>query len=295
MGKNEFPDWLKSRLTRKKQAESLKNTFKTKNLHTVCEEAKCPNIGECFREGTATFLIMGNICTRNCGFCSIQTGIPKPLDESEPVRIARQIKQMKLKYTVLTSPTRDDLDDGGSSFFASTVKKIKEINFSTGVEVLIPDFKGNMSALETVLSSGVNVLNHNIETVKRLYPKVRSQGDYNRTLDILKKAFSNSSGFPIKSGFMVGLGEKKVEIKELLEDLRAVGCNIITVGQYLRPTLRQLPVFRYLHPEEFKEIEEMAYGIGFDCVVSGPLVRSSYKAEEIFSLFRKDPSDQLNG
>lgn len=295
MGKNEFPDWLKSKLTRKKQAESLKNIFKTKNLHTVCEEAKCPNIGECFSRRTATFLIMGNICTRNCGFCSIQTGIPKPLDESEPVRIARQIKQMKLKYAVLTSPTRDDLDDGGASFFAGTVKKIKEINFSTGIEVLIPDFKGDMNALNTVLSSGIDVINHNIETVKRLYPQVRSQGDYDRTLSILKNSSSNRSGFPVKSGFMVGLGEKKEEIKELLEDLRAVGCNIITMGQYLRPTLRQLPVVRYLRPEEFKEIEEMAYGIGFDCVVSGPLVRSSYKAEETLLSFKKNSFNKLNG
>lgn len=288
METNEFPDWLKSKLTRKKQAESLKNILKSKNLHTVCEEAKCPNIGECFSKRTATFLILGNICTRNCTFCSIKKGVPDELDKSEPVRVARQIKQMKLKYVVLTSPSRDDLDDGGATFFASTVKKIKEIIFSAGVEVLIPDFKGDMSALKAVLSSGIDVLNHNIETVKRLYPQVRPQADYDRTLRILKESSSSSTGFPVKSGFMVGLGEKKEEIKELLEDLRSAGCNIITVGQYLRPTLRQLPVVRYLHPEEFKEIENLAYGIGFDCVVSGPLVRSSYKAEEVLLSFKKN-------
>jgi lipoic acid synthetase len=293
VGTSEFPDWIKNKLSRKKQADNLKNLFKSKNLHTVCEEAKCPNIGECFGKGTATFLIMGNICTRNCAFCSIKKGDPDALDKSEPIRVAQQIKQMKLKYAVLTSPTRDDLDDGGASFFACTVKKIKEINFSTGVEVLIPDFKGDVSVLETVLSSGIDVLNHNIETVKRLYPEVRPQADYERTLCILKETSVNGAGLPVKSGFMVGLGEKKDEIKELLEDLRTAGCNIITVGQYLRPTLRQLPVVRYLHPEEFEEIEDLAYGIGFDCVVSGPLVRSSYRAEEIFSSLRKDSSDQL--
>jgi lipoic acid synthetase len=295
VGGAELPDWLKSKLSRKKQAESLKNTLKSKNLHTVCEEAKCPNIGECFSKGTATFLIMGKICARNCVFCSIEKGIPDALDKSEPVRVARQIKQMKLKYAVLTSPSRDDLDDGGASFFARTVKKIKEINFSTGVEVLIPDFKGDISALKTVLLAGIDVLNHNIETVKRLYPRVRPRADYERTLSILREASVRNTGFYVKSGFMVGLGEKKSEVVQLLRDLKSTGCNIITIGQYLRPTLRQLPVIRYLRPEEFKEIEDLAYGIGFEYVFSGPLVRSSYKAEEILSSFRKDSLNQLNG
>jgi lipoic acid synthetase len=283
VGTGHFPDWIKSKLSRKKQAEVLRNILKEKNLHTVCEEAKCPNIGECFGRGTATFLIMGNICTRDCGFCSIRSGIPESLDESEPDRIARQIRQMRLKYAVLTSPSRDDLDDGGASFFARTVKKIKEINLSTAVEVLIPDFKGDMNALEIVLASGIDVLNHNIETIKRLYLKVRPQADYDRTLKVLRKASVGSSGFPVKSGFMVGLGEKKEEIVELLKDLKSTGCSILTVGQYLRPTLKQLPVFRYVHPDEFKEIENLAYDIGFNYVVSDPLVRSSYRAEEILS------------
>ena len=292
MGDAHFPDWIKSKLSRKKQAETLRNIFKSRNLHTVCEEAKCPNIGECFGKGTATFLIMGNICTRNCGFCSVRSGIPESLDESESVRVARQIKQMRLKYAVLTSPSRDDLDDGGASFFAHTVKKIKAINPSTAVEVLIPDFKGDIYALKIVLFSGVDVFNHNIETVKRLYPKVRPQADYDRTLKVLREASVNSSNIPVKSGFMVGLGEKKQEIVELLKDLKSTGCGILTIGQYLRPTLRQFPVSRYVHPDEFKEIENLAYDIGFDYVVSGPLVRSSYKAEEIFSSLRKDTSNE---
>jgi len=294
VGGAEFPDWLKSKLTRKKQAETLRNILKSENLHTVCEEAKCPNIGECFSKGVATFLIMGNICTRNCAFCSIKTGIPEPLDESEPFRLARQVKKMNLKHVVLTSPSRDDLDDGGAAFFAGTVKKIKEINLSTTVEVLIPDFMGDLNALETVIYSGIDVLNHNIETVKRLYPRIRPVADYERTLTILKKASDRSNGFYVKSGFMVGLGEEKTEVIQLLSDLKSTGCNIITIGQYLRPTLRQLPVDRYVHPDEFKEMEELAYDIGFDYVISGPLVRSSYRAAEVLSALRKDPSNQLN-
>jgi lipoic acid synthetase len=295
VGTSEFPDWIKNKLSRKKQADNLKSLLKSKNLHTVCEEAKCPNIGECFSRGIATFLIMGNICTRNCGFCSISKGVPEPLDESEPVHLARQVKKMNLKHVVLTSPNRDDLDDGGAAFFAETVKKIKKINLSTTVEVLIPDFKGEPSSLETVIYSGIDVLNHNIETVKRLYPRVRPVADYERTLGILRKASVRSSGFYVKSGFMVGLGERRQEVEELLEDLKSTGCSILTVGQYLRPTLKQLPVERYVHPDEFKEIENQAYNIGFDYVISGPLVRSSYRAEEVLSSLRKDPSDQLNG
>jgi lipoic acid synthetase len=280
---NSFPDWIKKNLSRKKKAEYLKYILKSKKLHTVCQEAKCPNIGECFSKKTATFLIMGNVCTRNCGFCSIEEGIPGPLDKSEPFRIAKQIKEMKLKYAVLTSPSRDDLEDGGARFFVSTVKKIKEMNSSTKVEVLIPDFKGDINSLNTVLYSDIAVLNHNIETVSRLYPMIRPEAKYDRTLSILKKASASSLGFPIKSGFMLGLGERKKEVIELLEDLKSVGCNIVTIGQYLRPTLRQVPVERYIHPDEFREIEEMAYEIGFDYVASGPLVRSSYRAEEVFS------------
>lgn len=291
----QFPDWIKSKLSRKKQAETLKNILKKRNLHTVCEEAKCPNIGECFPSGTATFLIMGSVCTRNCGFCSVSKGIPEPPSDSEPVKIAREVKKMKLKHAVLTSPSRDDIDDGGACFFARTTREIKKINSSTTVEVLIPDFKGDINSLKKVLNSGIDVLNHNVETVRRLYSSVRPEADYDRSLKVLREASASGSGFPVKSGFMVGLGEKKEELVELLKDLRSAGCNILTVGQYLRPTLRQLPVFRYVHPDEFKEIEDLAYNIGFDFVASGPLVRSSYKAEEILSSLRKDPSDQLNG
>jgi lipoic acid synthetase len=286
VGTSEFPDWIKNKLSRKKQANNLKNLLKSKNLHTVCEEAKCPNIGECFGEGTATFLIMGNICTRNCGFCSVRKGIPEPVDRDEPVRIARQIKKMKLRHVVLTSPSRDDIDDGGAAFFVDTAREIKKINPSTTVEILIPDFKGDINSLKKVLNSDIDILNHNVETVRRLYPRVRPEAKYDRTLGILKKASISSPGLPVKSGFMVGLGEKKEEVVELLKDLRAAGCNILTVGQYLRPTLKQLTVDRYVHPDEFKEIEDLAYNIGFDYVVSGPLVRSSYKAEEVLSALR---------
>jgi lipoic acid synthetase len=284
---NSFPDWIRKSLSRKKKAEYLKYILKSKEIYTVCQEAKCPNIGECFSRKTATFLIMGNICTRNCGFCSIEKGIPGPLDNSEPFRIAKQIKGMKLKYAVLTSPSRDDLEDGGSRFFASTVKKIMEINLSTKVEVLIPDFKGDISSLDTVLYSDIAVLNHNVETVSRLYPMIRPEARYDRTLSILKKASASRPLLPIKSGFMLGLGERTEEVIELLKDLKSVGCNIVTIGQYLRPTLRQVPVARYVHPDEFKKIEEMAYEIGFDYVASGPLVRSSYRAEGVMSLIAK--------
>jgi len=292
---SELPDWIKSKLSRKKEAESLKNLFKSKNLHTVCQEAKCPNIGECFLKKTATFLIMDNICTRNCGFCSINKGIPESLDESEPVRIAEQVREMKLKYAVLTSPSRDDIFDGGAEFFSRTVKEIKKVNSDTKVEVLIPDFRGNINSLEKVVDSGIDVLNHNVETVPRLYPEVRSEAEYGLSLEILKEASGMKPDLPLKSGFMVGLGEKKEEILELLKDLRSAGCNIVTIGQYLRPTLKQFPVDRYVHPDEFKEIEKLAYQIGFDYVASGPLVRSSYRAEEILSSLNADSSDRLSG
>jgi len=287
----ELPDWIKSKLSRKKKANSLKSILKSKNLHTVCEEAKCPNIGECFSKKTATFLIMGKICTRNCNFCSIDKGIPEPLDVSEPVRIARQVKEMGLKYVVLTSPSRDDISDGGAGFFSNTVMEIKKLNPNTKIEVLIPDFKGNLDSLKKVIVSGIDVLNHNIETVYRLYSEVRPQADYKLSLRLLEEVSRMKPNLPLKSGFMVGLGERKEEIFELLRDLISVECNIVTIGQYLRPTLRQLPVKRYIHPDEFKEIEESAYEIGFDCVLCGPLVRSSYMAEEILSSLSTNPVD----
>jgi len=291
VGDAHFPDWIKSRLSRKKQAETLKNILKSRNLHTVCEEAKCPNIGECFSKGTATFLIMGQVCTRNCGFCSIRKGIPVSLDEFEPVRIAEQVKEMKLKHVVLTSPSRDDLEDGGAGFFVRTTREIKKINSITTIEVLVPDFMGDINSLKRVLNSDIDVFNHNVETVQRLYPTVRPEADYDRSLKVLGEAYTCSQSLPVKSGFMVGLGEKKEEVIELLEDLRAAGCNILTVGQYLRPTLKQLPVFRYVHPDEFKEIENLAYDIGFDYVISGSLVRSSYKAEEVLSSLTRNSID----
>jgi lipoic acid synthetase len=279
-----FPDWLKKSLIAKKNSRHLKYLFQSKKIYTVCQEAKCPNIGDCFARKTATFLLMGDICTRNCRFCAVKKGIPEPLDKSEPFRIASEIKEMNLKYAVLTSPTRDDLEDGGAELFARTVIEIKKINPDTKVEVLIPDFKGNLNSLEKVVNSGIDVLNHNVETVPRLYLKVRPLADYERSLRVLDNVSRMNGSLPLKSGFMVGLGEKKEEIVELLKDLKSVGCNIVTIGQYIRPTFRQLPVNRYVTLPEFKELEDLAYGLGFDYVASGPLVRSSYKAGEMFSL-----------
>ncbi|MEO0292954.1 MAG: lipoyl synthase [candidate division WOR-3 bacterium] len=276
-----LPKWIKKALKRKKLAESLKEALYSRNLYTVCEEARCPNIGECFSQKVATFLIMGNICTRNCKFCAINKGIPKEIDETEPIRIAKEIKKLNLNYVVITSPTRDDLEDGGAGFFEKTVKAIKKLNKGIKVEVLIPDFKGNLDSLKKVLSSNIDVLGHNIETVPRLYPKVRLGAIYERSLKILEEASQNSR-LLTKSGFMVGLGEEKREVIELLKELKRVGCKIVTIGQYFPPSLKHLPVKRYLSYEEFKELERIAFEIGFDYVASGPLVRSSYKSATIF-------------
>lgn len=291
MSDNSFPFWIKEKLSRKRKAGPLKSLLKSKKIYTVCEEAKCPNIGECFSKGTATFLILGNICTRDCGFCSIKNGIPEPPDPSEPIRIAKQVKEMGLRHAVLTSPNRDDLKDGGAKFFVETANEVKKLNPDTKVEVLIPDFEGSSNSLIKVINSEIDVLNHNVETIARLYDRVRPQANYQRSLEVLKEASRIKPFLPIKSGFMLGLGEKHEEVMGLLKDLKSVGCNMLTVGQYLRPTLKQLPVERYVRPEEFEEIEKLAYDIGFEYVASGPLVRSSYRAEEMLSSFIKSSSN----
>lgn len=259
----------------------MKKELRKMNLHTVCQEARCPNLGECFKRGTATFLIMGDVCTRNCGFCAVKSGTPQPLDNREPKRVAEEIMKLELNHAVITSPSRDDIPDGGASFFALTVKEIKNANPNTTVEVLIPDFKGNSKAIKKVVDSGVDVLNHNVETVPRLYPSVRPSAFYEQSLEVIRKARKFKSNLLTKSGLMVGLGEKDCEIYSVMEDLRGVDCDILTIGQYLQPDKKHLKVERYVHPQLFKKYRRMGEDIGFKKVFSGPLVRSSYRADEV--------------
>ena len=246
-------------------------------LHTVCQSAACPNIGECFECGTATFLIMGNICTRNCRFCNIAGGKPQPLDPGEPGRLAQAVKELDLRYAVVTSVTRDDLRDGGAAHFAATIGAIRREVPDCKVEVLIPDFGGCAESLKTILDAAPDVLNHNVETVPRLYPLVRPEADFGRSIELLRRA--TEAGAVSKSGVMVGLGEEIGEVKDTIESIRGAGVGILTIGQYLQPSRNHLPVARYYHPDEFNELAEFARGMGFDAVESAPLVRSSYHAE----------------
>ncbi len=256
-------------------------------LHTVCQEAKCPNIWECFSRKTATFLILGSQCTRNCRFCSITPGVPAPPDPDEPFRVAGTARDLGLTYVVVTSVTRDDLPDGGAMWFARTITEIRRQIPSAGVEVLIPDFKGSVSALHTVLSAGPSVLNHNIETVPRLYQTVRPGANYRRSLDLLTRAACDTPGIPVKSGIMLGLGETPDEIAQTLRDIHATGCQVLTIGQYLQPTRQHLPVARYVTPEEFEHWRKWGLDVGFTEVYSGPLVRSSYHAREMYQVVMK--------
>lgn len=282
-----IPDWIKEAIPRRKYASFLKKELHSHNLHTVCEEAKCPNIGECFRRGTATFLIMGDICTRNCGFCALKSGKPRSLDWDEPDRVALEVSNLSLKHAVITSPTRDDLKDGGASLYAETAYKIKMRNPETTVEFLIPDFRGDLDALKLVIDSGIDVLNHNVETVPRLYSEVRPEANYERSLNLLREASLYAQFLPTKSGLMLGLGEEKEEILTVMKDLLDVNCNILTIGQYLSPSKYSLPVKRYVHPEEFKEYKIIGEGMGFDYIASAPLVRSSYHADEALVIYRE--------
>jgi lipoic acid synthetase len=280
----ETPEWIKEAIPRRKLANSLKRKLNNQNLNTVCEEAKCPNIGDCFKRGTATFMIMGNICTRNCAFCAVKNGKPEPLDYGEPSRIAKEVKNLELKHVVITSPSRDDIQDEGAFFYSITVRETKRINPDATVEVLIPDFNGKIDSLKKVIDSGIDVLNHNIETVSRLYPVVRPKSNYKISLNILKESSRYSQNLTIKSGLMLGLGELKEEVISVMNDLLSVNCNIITIGQYLRPSKKHLPVTRYVSPEEFREYKDIGEDMGFDYVASAPLVRSSYHAEEAFNI-----------
>lgn len=264
------------------EVTKLKIMLRKLNLHTVCEEASCPNIGECFSKKTATFMIMGDICTRNCPYCDVNHGRPKPLDENEPENVANAVKKLGLRYVVITSVDRDDLADGGASHFAKTVKKVREYAPNCQIEVLIPDFQGDLDALNIVVSSKPDVINHNIETVPSLYKILRHRGDYKISLRVLETIKKLDNSILSKSGIMVGLGETKKEIIQVMKDLINVGCDIITIGQYLQPSLKHYPVKKYYTEEEFKELKEIGYSIGFKEVHSGKLVRSSYRAEEVF-------------
>lgn len=272
------PAWLKMKMPAGEGFSGLKQLVKSKNLHTVCEEAKCPNIGECWNAGTATLMILGDVCTRSCGFCNIKTGRPPVLDTDEPRRVGEAVAAMALKHCVLTSVNRDELPDGGASIWAETIRQVRLQSPGTSVEVLIPDFEGNWDALQLVLNERPEILNHNIESVPRLYRKVRPQAKYHRSLKLLQIA--RDQGLTSKTGMMLGLGERPEEIESVIDDLVAIGCEILTLGQYLQPTARHLPVERWVHPDEFAHWKRVGEARGLRHVESGPLVRSSYHAEK---------------
>tara|TARA_B100001123_G_C15339854_1_gene1034380 strand:+ start:276 stop:1193 length:918 start_codon:yes stop_codon:yes gene_type:complete len=274
------PRWLRVKAPGSKEYIRLKNLIRRLELNTVCAEANCPNVGECWDQGTATFMILGDICTRACGYCNVVHGSPKVLDKDEPNRLSEAVAQLGLQYVVVTSVDRDDLPDGGASAFSETIRAIRKKIPACRIEVLIPDFSGNTDDLQTVLNAQPNVLNHNIETVERLYRTARPAGRYKRALGLIEKAKQYAPDIPTKSGLMVGLGEQWQEILDTLYDLRKAGCDLLTIGQYLRPTAANLPVSRYYTPEEFATLKTFSLQLGFNHVEAGPLVRSSYHARE---------------
>ena len=273
------PHWLRIKLSTGKNFNEIKGILRENKLHTVCEEALCPNIGECFEQRTATFLILGDTCTRQCGFCAVKKGMPFGVDEGEPLRIAEAVKKMNLQYVVITSVTRDDLTDGGASVYAKTIQCIREYVKDCMVEVLIPDFGGSSESLEIVLNARPDIVNHNIETVPRLYPQVRPKADYKRSLELLKDARETVNELTTKSGLILGLGEEWNEIISVMQAIRDVGCDILTLGQYLSPKKDALQIQRYYTPEEFTMLKIEGERMGFLHVESGPLVRSSYHAK----------------
>jgi lipoic acid synthetase len=274
------PDWLKVPLPNTRQFIEMRRLLGRLDLHSVCQEARCPNMGECFQSGTATFLILGDLCTRNCRYCNVRHGQPAPVDASEPERLAEAVKALGLRYIVITSVTRDDLPDGGAAMFARCVELLRQEIPDCRVEVLIPDLHGNWDALERILEAAPHVLNHNVEVVPRLFADLRPQGRYALSLDLLRRAASKPGRVITKSGFMVGLGEGRDEILALLDDLCAASCSNLTIGQYLQPSAAHWPVSRFYTPEEFGEFRREALLRGFKTVASGPLVRSSYHAAE---------------
>jgi lipoyl synthase len=274
------PEWLRVPLPSGENYTQLKQLMRSKSLHTVCEEARCPNIGECWGAGTATFLILGDVCTRSCGFCDIKTGRPSPIDWHEPERVAQAVKAMNLKHVVITSVNRDERKDGGAPIFADCIERIREVQPGCTIEVLIPDFKGDIDALKIVMDAHPEILNHNIETVPRLFKKVQPQDKYEWALTTLTNARKLDPKALTKSGIMVGLGEKPDEVIAVMKDLRDCGVCILTIGQYLQPSNNHLEMSRYYHPDEFAEFRRIGYEMGYKWVESGPLVRSSYHAHE---------------
>lgn len=276
------PPWLKVRLPTGEPYWRVKELLDQHDLHTVCESAACPNRGECWARGTATFMILGNVCTRSCGFCNVITGKPTELDLEEPARVAEAVRKLSLKYAVITSVNRDELKDGGAAVWAETIRAVRALNPETAIEVLIPDFCSNWQALDVVLDARPDVLNHNIETVPRLYLEVRPQGRYDRSLEVLAR--SKKAGLTTKSGLMMGLGERDEEVLEVMKDWRKAGVDLITLGQYMQPTEKHLAVKRYVEPETFAFLQEQGMAMGFTNVFAGPLVRSSYHADEQASM-----------
>jgi lipoic acid synthetase len=274
------PPWIKVKAPSGETYEFVRSQMRTKSLHTVCEEARCPNLGECWGAGTATFLMMGDTCTRSCGFCDIKTGMPSPLDWGEPMRIANAVKAMNLRHVVITSVNRDEREDGGAPIFAMVIRAIRRIHRGCSIEILIPDFKGSPDALKIVMDAQPEILNHNVETVPRLFKKVQPQDNYEWALTTLRNAKGFDPLVLTKSGIMVGLGEDFEEVVEVMRDLASVGVNILTIGQYLQPSRKHLPIERYYTMEEFIELKRIGLDLGFNWVESGPLVRSSYHADK---------------
>ncbi|MCF3624238.1 lipoyl synthase [Planktothrix agardhii 1801] len=284
------PDWLRVKAPQWERVGNVKGILRDLGLNTVCEEASCPNIGECFNAGTATFLIMGPACTRACPYCDIDfEKKPQPLDITEPERLAEAVRRLNLNHVVITSVNRDDLPDGGASQFVRCIEGVRSLSPQTTIEVLIPDLCGNWDALEIILQAKPEVLNHNTETIKRLYRRVRPQGDYQRSLELLKRSRQLTPGVYTKSGLMVGLGETDAEVREVMEDLRAVDCDILTLGQYLQPSPKHLPLVAFISPEQFNAWREFGESIGFLQVVASPLTRSSYHAEQVRGLMEEYP------
>ena len=281
--RDRLPTWFKKKAGDPKVLAEMRALFDELSLHTICENALCPNLGDCFSQRTATFLILGNICTRNCTFCAVKKGVPSPVDEEEPQHLAEAAGKLGLRYVVITSVSRDDLPDGGASHFAKTIARLRKKDKGIAVEILIPDFGGSPHSLKMVVDAHPDVINHNLETVPRLYPEVRPKADFQRSLMLLEQVKRFDSQIVTKSGVMVGLGETKEELLQVMEELRRVNCDLITIGQYLQPSGHHHPVVRYIPPEEFLEYERIGKEMGFSDVASSPLVRSSFNAAQLYA------------
>jgi lipoic acid synthetase len=287
-----LPDWLKVKLPGKGEYTETKSLLRGQNLFTVCEEARCPNLGHCWERGTATIMILGDMCTRRCGFCAVGPGKPNGfIDWDEPRRVGEAVAEMGLRHTVITSVARDDLKDGGSTIFAMVIEEIRKRS-DTVIEVLIPDFRGHWDDLQRVIDAGPEVINHNVETVERLHSAVRPSARYERSLELLQRVTESGTGIKSKSGLMLGLGEEDAEVEQLLKDLVAYKCQLLTIGQYLRPSANHLPVMAYVHPDKFREWGRMAEELGIESVASGPLVRSSFHADELAGTVRRGESSK---